>query len=166
AAGRMPAALSAFTNSLAADPAGLWRLSLAGGDPAAGRKLFAERADWGCQRCHRLHGEGGDVGPDLTGLAKTRGAEYVLEAILHPNKDIAPGYENVVITRKSGGALAGVLKSETATELVLDVPEDGRMTIPKADIADRQRGLSSMVEGLGELITPREMRDLIAALAE
>lgn len=59
-----------------------------------------------------------------------------------------------------------MLKAETDTELVLDVPEDGRMTIPKADIADRQRGLSSMVEGLGELITPREMRDLISALAE
>jgi quinoprotein glucose dehydrogenase len=148
------------------DPLARFRVAMQGGDPANGRRLFAERADWGCQRCHKLRGEGGDVGPELTGIGRTRGAEHVLQSILNPNQEIAPGFENVVITLKNGETLAGMVKSETDTELVLDAGEDGRVTLPKSQVVTRQRGLSSMVEGLGEMMALRELRDLVAALME
>jgi quinoprotein glucose dehydrogenase len=148
------------------DPLARFRVALQGGDPANGRRLFAERADWGCQRCHKLRGEGGDVGPELTGIGRTRGAEHVVQSILNPNQEIAPGFENVVITLKTGETLAGMVKSETDTEVVLDAGEDGRVTLPKSQVVTRQRGLSSMVEGLGELMALRELRDLVAALME
>lgn len=148
------------------DPLARYRVALHGGDPANGRRLFAERADWGCQRCHKLRGEGGDVGPELTGMGRTRGAEHVLRSILNPNQEIAPGFENVVITLKTGETLAGMVKSETEAELVLDAGEDGRLTLLKSQIVSRQRGLSPMVEGLVELMALRELRDLVAALME
>ena len=75
--------LTTFTNSIpSSDPLGLRRLALQGGDAAQGRRWFAERADLGCQRCHKLHGEGGDVGPELQGLGRSKGREYVLRSIL------------------------------------------------------------------------------------
>lgn len=160
-------ALASWTNALPQDDAvGTWRPVLSGGDPAAGRRLFGERADWGCQRCHKLGGEGGDVGPDLTGVGRSKGTAAVLKAILDPNAEIAPGFENLLVTRKDGTLVAGVLKSETADALVLETPEDGRVNLPKTDIESRDRGLSAMPEGLADLMTLRELRDLIAALME
>ena len=90
----------------------------------------------------------------------------MLRAILFPNAEIAAGYENVVVTRKDGTSVAGVLKSETAIELVVASPEDGLVTVKKADIAARERGPSSMIEGLGELMSLRELRDVVEALSE
>ncbi len=142
------------------------RLTLEGGDAARGLRLFAERADWGCQRCHKLGGEGGEVGPDLTGIGRLRGREYVLQSILYPNEVIAPGFENVIVTRRNGSVVIGVVKAETPGELTVESPEDGRITIPIADIATRERGLSAMPEGMQDLMTPRELRDLIEALAQ
>ena len=136
-----------------------------GGDVARGRKLFAERADWACQRCHKLNGEGGDVGPDLTGIDKRMTRAQIFEAILNPNGSIAPGYETVILTLKDGESKVGTIVSESNGVLTLNSPEDGRIEIPVASIRSRERAPSAMPEGLTEMITRGEMRDLIEALA-
>ncbi len=167
AASTLRIALTAWTNSLPkTDLLAPYRPALAGGDAARGRKLFTERQDLACFRCHKLHGEGGEVGPELAGIGRTKGREYVLRSILFPNAEIAAGFENVVITLKDGSGVTGVLKSESDTELVIQSPEDGRVTVKKAAIATRERGPSAMVEGLGELMSARDLRDLVEALAE
>jgi quinoprotein glucose dehydrogenase len=159
--------LTAWTNTLSkTDPFAALRPALQGGNAARGRKVFVERQDLACFRCHKLKGEGGDVGPELAGIGKTRGREYVLQSILQPNAQIAQGFENVVLTRKGGSEVSGMLKSETATELVVQTAEDGLVKVPKSDVMSRQRGPSSMPEGLGDLISPLDLRDLIEALSE
>ena len=159
--------LAAWTNSLSKnDTLSAYRSALSGGSAVRGVRLFQERQDLGCARCHKLRGEGGTVGPELTGLGRSRGREYVLQSLLQPNAQIAPGYESVVLTRKGGGDVSGVLKSESAAELVVQTAEEGLVTVPKTDIASRQRGLSPMPEGLEELMSLLELRDLIEALSE
>ncbi len=159
--------LAAWTNSLPkADPLAASRSALTGGNAARGVRLFQERQDLGCARCHKLRGEGGTVGPELTGIGRSRGREYVLQSLLQPNAQIAPGYESVVLARKGGSEVSGVLKSETAAELVVQTAEDGLVTVPKTDIVSRQRGLSPMPEGLSEMMSLLELRDLIEALSE
>lgn len=156
-----------FTNSIpATDPLGLRRLALHGGDAARGRRLFSERADLGCQRCHKLHGEGGDVGPELQGLGRVKGRDYVLHSILNPNKDIASGYESVQLETKDGNSILGILKEETATELRILSADSTLARISKDTIASRQRGPSAMPDGLVELLSLRELSDLIEALSE
>ena len=93
-------------------------------------------------------------------------AEYILRSILYPNAEIAAGYESVVLVRKDGSSAVGVLKSEDADALVLASPEEGQVRVPKAELASRVRGLSPMPEGMGELMTKRELRDLVAALSQ
>lgn len=160
-------ALTAWTNSWNKDDRlAAYRINLEGGDALRGRRLFAERADWGCQRCHKLGGEGGDVGPDLTGIGRTRGRDEVLQSILYPNDHIAPGFENAILTRRDGSTVIGVVKAERPGELEIESPEDGRITVRTADILSRERGLSAMPEGLSELMTRRELRDLLEALAQ
>lgn len=142
-----------------------FRPALFGGDAAEGRKLFIENQQIACFRCHKINGEGGDVGPDLTGLGEKKGREYLLESIVQPNRQIAAGYENVLLTMNNGAEYAGLVKSETDAELVLNSPEDGVMTLKKVDIKTRLRGLSAMPEDLIANLSKRELRDLIEFLA-
>lgn len=139
---------------------------LRGGDAARGRKLFAERADWACQRCHKLDNEGGDVGPNLTGIGKRLTREQILESIVYPNRTIASGFEMVILTLTDGESKVGVVMSEGRGRLILNSPEEGRIQIPLDRIKSRERAPSSMPEGLTEMITRGEMRDLIEALAQ
>ena len=159
-------AVAAWRRSLpAGDPLAPFRPALAGGDATRGRKLFAERADWGCQRCHRLGGEGGDVGPELAGLGRRRDREHVLRSILQPNAEIAKGYENVALELADGTSVAGMLRSEKDGVLTVLAGEDREVRVPADRIRKRERAPSSMPEGLGDLMKLGELRDLVEALS-
>ena len=69
------------------------------------------------------------------------------------------------VTTKNGTTFAGVVKSETDVELVLNSPEDGIVKVKKADITARERGISSMPESLGTLLSRRDLRDLVEFLS-
>ena len=170
AAAKRPAALAStlqrFTSSLPpADPLAPFRTALVGGDAVEGKRLFYEHPGAQCIRCHGVRGEGGIVGPGLSSVGNRLTREQLLESIVFPNKVIAVGFENATIVLKSGANHSGLVKSETATELVLDSPEDGKLTLKKTDIEKRIRGLSAMPEGVDKLVTRRELRDLVEYLA-
>ena len=70
-----------------------WRPALTGGDVTAGRRIFHDRADVQCLRCHSIAGNGGTVGPKLEGIGKQRTREELLESIVFPTAKFSPGYE-------------------------------------------------------------------------
>ena len=147
------------------DKLAAYRRALFGGNAADGRKIFFERPEASCVRCHKVGGEGGDVGPDLTQVGARQTRDYLLESIVYPNAVISQGFENQIVTLKNGTSYAGTQKSETETELVLNSPEDGVVKIAKKDIQSRERGMSGMPEGMGEVLSRRELRDLVEFLA-
>ena len=150
------------------DELGAHRLALTGGSIDEGRKIFFERAEAQCARCHKIEGqgsEGGMVGPELTKIGAAKDRTYLLESIVSPNKHIAEGFQSVLVTTKDGTSFAGVVQSESDSELVLNSPEVGIVKIKKSDITARERGLSSMPEGLVTLLSRRDLRDLIEYLA-
>lgn len=141
-----------------------FREVLVGGSIGLGRRLFEERQDLGCVRCHKADGDGGDVGPNLAGVADRLAPEKILESILYPNAEITSGFESVTVELKEGGYYSGVLKAETEESIVLNSLEDGELTVSKADIANRTVGLSAMPEQIDQLISKRDLRDLLAFL--
>ncbi len=149
----------------ASDDLRAYREALVGGDADEGKKIFLERAEASCVRCHKVQGEGGDVGPDLTGIGSKREREYFLESIVFPNKQIAAGFENVLVTLKDGTAYAGVLKSETGDMLEINSGEDGIVKVKKADVKRRERGLSGMPEELRQVLSKHDLRNLVEWLA-
>ena len=150
------------TNDVA--PSG-WRPLLAGGDAERGRKIFLEKVEVQCSRCHQVKREGGTVGPALDGIGARQTREYLLESIVAPNAKIAAGFESVLLTMKNGAMHAGAVKQETADWLELNSPEDGFLQLAKKDITERQRGLSGMPDGFGQTLTKRDLRDLVEFLA-
>jgi quinoprotein glucose dehydrogenase len=142
-----------------------YRECLQGGSAEEGRKIFIERVEVSCVRCHKAGGEGGEVGPDLTGIGSRKPREYLLESITFPNKQIAAGFESVLITMQNGTVYAGLIKSETAAELELNSPEDGLLKLKKAEIKSRERGLSAMPEELRQVLSKQDVRNLVEFLS-
>lgn len=146
------------------DPIGGYREALAGGDVAKGRNVFINKAAVQCQRCHKVDGQGGEVGPPVNGIGKQT-AEYLLESIVIPNKAIAKGYDSVLITTLDGKSITGVLRGEDEKEVKIITAEGKPITIKKADIDERKATKSAMPEDIITKLSKRELRDLIAFLA-
>ncbi len=142
-----------------------WKVCLLGGNAAEGRKVFYERAEVSCLRCHKVKGDGGEVGPELTGIIGRHDREYILTSILYPNAAIAQGFETALVSLKNGVTYAGVVKSETADEIELNSPEDGLLHLKKSEIESREKGLSGMPEGFGAVISKQDVRNLVEFLA-
>ncbi len=142
-----------------------YREALFGGNPSRGRTLFYEHAAVACTRCHQIGTDsGGNAGPKLDGLASRATREHLLESIVFPNAQIATGYESTLVTTRSGGLFAGVVRKETEASLTLLTPDEGEVTLDKKDVRTRNRGPSGMPEGFGEVLTRFELRDLVEFL--
>lgn len=140
---------------------------LEGGDAERGRKIFRERTQVSCVRCHRVAGIGGDVGPDLSKLtsdpAKTR--KYLLESLVAPNKAIAKGFESVLILDSSGNSVTGIIKQETDEKVDLMTAEGKLISLAKEDIEQRRPAKSAMPDDLTKHLSKFEVRDLVEFLA-
>src|SRR6185295_19451596 len=89
--------------------------ALAGGDPRRGADVFFDNTILPCVRCHKVGGEGGDAGPDLSLVAKGRPVEYLLESVVKPSAHIAPGFDIVTLQLADGSTETGSVAAETAT---------------------------------------------------
>lgn len=147
------------------DPLAPDRAALVGGDADRGRNIVLNSAAVYCQRCHKIDGQGGEVGPALNGVAKDKTREYLLEAVLYPNKAIAKGYESVLLTLADGRTVSGVLRAKDAKSVTV-VQADGKVLIvPKDDIETERPDKSAMPDDLAKKLTRRELRDVVEFLA-
>jgi quinoprotein glucose dehydrogenase len=142
-----------------------YREALAGGDAESGRRIFFTRTEVSCVRCHKVQGTGGDVGPDLTGIGGKQKRDYLLESIVDPNKQIAQGFETVILTLTNGKVVSGIVKSEDAREVKLMTAEGQLLTVPRVKIDERARGKSAMPEDVVKHLSRRDLRDLVEFLA-
>jgi quinoprotein glucose dehydrogenase len=164
-AGSLKGRLDAYTASLnSADPLAAYRVALKGGNAEAGHRIFMEKIEASCARCHKVKNEGAEVGPNLTNVASRGNREYLLESIVNPNAKIAQGFETVMITLEDNSLHAGILKGETPTDVSLMPPGGALETLPKARIKSREIGPSGMPP-LASVLSKRELRDLVEYLA-
>lgn len=138
-----------------------YRDALRGGDAVAGRKIFFEKPEANCGKCHKAGGQGGDNGPPLDGIGTKQTREFILESILYPNAVISTNYETVIVLLKNGGGTSGTIRGETDTELTLISADNESVRILKSDIQERMPGASPMPEGIWQLLTREELRNLI-----
>ncbi|MBV8878836.1 MAG: c-type cytochrome [Planctomycetaceae bacterium] len=120
-----------------------------------------------CLACHRLGGEGGAVGPDLSGLAKRFSRRDLLEAILLPSKNVSDQYQNTMIQTTAGDVHVGRLIGEDTDTITLrpDPLGDATIVLARRSIAARKpSALSPMPEGLLNTLGKFEVLDLLAFL--
>lgn len=114
-----------------------------------------------------MNGSGGEAGPNLTGIASRKDRKYLLEAMIAPNAQIADGFQMAILTMKNGEVQAGFVKAESDAEITLQLPvADAKpIVVSKADIQSRENAPSGMLPNLGELLTKREIRNILEYVA-
>ncbi len=135
------------------------------GVPDRGVKVFTSPTA-NCVACHKIGGQGGELGPDLSAVGAGMTTELIVEAVLWPKRQVKEGYLATTITTKDDDFHQGYKTKETPTELTLRSAADGReIRIARKDIAEIQEAGTLMPEGLTGAMTRAELIDLIAYLA-
>lgn len=147
------------------DPVAPYRDALEGGDAESGRRIFYEKAEASCAKCHKVHGRGGEVGPVLDTIGGQKSRDYILESIVLPNKEIAQGFAQSIFQLHSDAIETGRIEKEDEKQVVILQADGTRKTIAKSDIKARKLGLSAMPEDEIKHLTKRELRDVVEFLA-
>ncbi len=123
------------------------------------------RTTWNklCASCHKLYGQGGLIGPELTGAQRTN-LRYWTENVLDPSGTVAANYRVTLFLIDDGSLVSGVIASEDdATVTVQTVKE--KVVIEKDTIEQRKNSTQSLMpEGLLDALDDNQRRDLIAYL--
>jgi putative heme-binding domain-containing protein len=130
------------------------------GNPYEGRKLFT----MSCALCHRLFGQGAQIGPDLTPY-KRDDLENMLLNIVNPSAEIREGYETYLINTKDGRTLSGFLADKDLRVVVLRGLDGVNQVLPRDQITEmKSTGVSLMPQGLLTPLNEQQLRDLFAYL--
>ncbi len=135
------------------------------GDVARGAAIFT-RVDVQCIACHRVNEKGADVGPALSEIGAKLGKDALYEAILDPSAGIEVGFEAWQITLQSGDDIEGIIKSETADELIVKGARGLATRIKKSDIQSRRKLKKSLMpDGLQQNLSTQDLVDLVEYLS-
>lgn len=132
------------------------------GDAKAGKQVFTKQ----CAKCHRLRGEGQDIGPDLTGMS-VHPKEELLVHILDPNRNVEGNYRSYQLQTADGRVLSGLLKSESRTAIELYDAEGRKQVVLREDIDELiATSKSLMPEGFERQVDRKQLTDLLEYLTQ
>ena len=131
-------------------------------DAKRGKQVFEEQ----CAKCHKLEGQGYEVGPDLA-ASNTRTDETLVSDVLDPSTQLTVGYQTYTVVTEDGRIFTGVLSGESATSISLKKEEGVEQTILRKNIDEMAASeLSQMPEELEKIVSPQDVVDLIGYLRE
>jgi putative heme-binding domain-containing protein len=131
------------------------------GHPLNGEAVFKKV----CGQCHKLYGEGAEVGPDITRNGRNNW-DQLLWNVLDPSQVIGPGYQARILVTSDGRTLTGLPVEESDQRVVLKVQGGKQETIPRDQIeVYKVSELSMMPDQLEKQLTPQELADLLSFLA-
>ena len=134
--------------------------ALTSADARKGREMY----DVQCGVCHKMYGNGGILGPDITGSNRTN-IDYLLSNILDPSAEIQDDYKIVMVTTRDGRTYVGNIASENERTLTLRFVGQDSVLISKSNIQSREGSeLSMMPEGIFANLTDQEVLNLVAYL--
>src|SRR5262245_55998570 len=132
------------------------------GYAAAGKAVFTKH----CSACHSHSGEGGKIGPDLTGMA-VHPKEHLLADIIDPSRSVEGNFRIYTVTTNDGKVLTGLLASETKTSVELIDAQAKRLVVLRDDIDTLTQGVKSLMpEGFEKTMNQDELVDLLAFLTK
>jgi putative membrane-bound dehydrogenase-like protein len=131
------------------------------GDAVRGKEVFATQ----CANCHAINGEGGKIGPDLTGVGTRDRADILLE-ILDPNRSVEANYRMWHVTTKEGDTYSGRLEAETQTSVEILDTSGQKHVVQRKDIASLEGSQFSIMPTGLEAIPTDDLKGLLEFLAQ
>jgi len=133
------------------------------GDWEHGRELFTGAA-LNCVKCHRIRGEGGAAGPDLSNLLH-RDARTIERDIRDPGVTLHPDYVTYRAELKNGEVHEGFVRLQGEEELRMSDVDGREMAFPHRDVVRLEPvGRSLMPTGLLDGLKTEDVRDLLTFL--
>ena len=117
-----------------------------------------------CGQCHKIYGEGQEVGPDIT-LNGRSSFEQLLSNVFDPSLVIGASYQGRTVLTKQGRVLSGLLAEDSPQRIVLKVQGGKQEIIPREDVEEfKVSEVSLMPEDVEKTLKPQEIADLFAFL--
>ena len=133
------------------------------GDIENGKRLFAKKGT--CANCHKVSGQGKEVGPDLTEIGSKLSRQAMFESILDPSQAVSHNYETYLIETIDGLSFSGVLVSDTDEKVVIRTAEAITREIVKEDIEGMKKSKKSLMPAdLQKALKESELIDLVEYL--
>ena len=130
------------------------------GDADKGKIQFTAR----CAICHQLFGEGGTIGPELTGYDRSN-ADFWLDNMFTPSLEIREGFGAYIVKTKSGQLLAGLMDAQDANGIVIKDMANNKTAIKQTDIEKMEASpISLMPEGLTTGMSDADLKDFFGYL--
>lgn len=121
-----------------------------------------------CSSCHKVGGEGGSIGPDLTQLGTRFSAHDILESIIEPSNAISDQYAATNFFLKDGtSAMGRLIRQDNDNYYISQNPFAPQMlrTISKKEVtSSKLSDVSIMPPGMINSLNPEELKDLMAYL--
>ena len=109
-----------------------------------------------------MHGEGKDVGPDLSEIGSKLSRAALYTAILNPSAGISHNYEQYTLLTVDGLVLTGLLQNKTDQNVTIKTAEGALRTVSLEDVEElTQSDTSLMPADLHQLLTVQELLDLV-----
>ena len=130
------------------------------GDPIAGQAVFHKL----CAACHKIHGQGPDVGPDITANGRND-FDQLVSNVFDPSLVIGPGYQATTVATTDGRVLTGLLAEDGKDRVVLKLQGGKLETIPRDQVDEmKTAAVSLMPDEMEKQLVPQEIADLFAFL--
>jgi putative heme-binding domain-containing protein len=136
------------------------------GDVERGRRLFHEASGMQCRQCHRIAGQGVDVGPDLDGIGKKYDPARILESLIDPSRQIDAKYVTYLLETKRGQTYQGLLVKRDDHAIILKDAQNKLIELPASEVESLlPQAKSLMPELLLRDLTAQQVADLLAYLS-
>jgi putative heme-binding domain-containing protein len=115
-----------------------------------------------CAKCHKVQGEGKEIGPDLSEIGSKLSREAMFVSILNPSEGISHNYETYFVELDSGLSETGLLVSQTDAEITIKNGEGVTRNFSRAEIIDFVKDKKSLMpDGLQKPLTIDELVSLV-----
>jgi putative membrane-bound dehydrogenase-like protein len=131
------------------------------GNPVNGKALFTKH----CATCHTLFGEGGKIGPELTGVDR-KNLDFLLTSIVDPSAFIRPEFVAYTVETKDGRVLTGLIVEQSPKSVTLLDGKNERTVVAKENVEGEitPSSVSLMPEKILDPLDDQEIRDLLGYL--
>jgi putative heme-binding domain-containing protein len=135
------------------------------GDAGRGKDVFFKTTGLQCATCHKVQGQGGQVGPDLSDVGKRLSKRQILESILDPSKDIDPKFAAYLVEVDDGRQLSGLIVAKDDKELTIRDPQGKDTKVPLSKVVSQIPSKKSLMpDQLLRDLTAEQAADLLAFL--
>lgn len=130
------------------------------GDAAEGKKVYETIGT--CAKCHKVHGAGSEVGPDLSEIGSKLSREDLYVNILNPSAAVSHNFETYTLLTVDGTLITGILVNQTDQEVTLKTSDALLKTVAADDVEQlKKQSISLMPADLQKALTVQNLVDLV-----